>query len=295
MNEISGFTAHNIRLDDGTLTFPSAERTMDQHPVLRSVLRLLRVLFPAGLEGKTVMDVGCLEGGYVTEFARNGMMATGLEVRPSNYERCRLVQERVKLPNLRFVLDDAMNIGQHGRFDVFFICGLLYHLDQPRKFLEEVARNCGKALILHTHVAHADPSEGARHWRLSELCENEGLRGRWFPEHGDISKEELDQLAWASWENNRSFWIQKEYLLQLLKELGFGLVYEQFDHLDNITHEMTDGWHAKMDRVMLVGIKSDAGEPQGTGTLRDEVTALRNSTSWRITAPLRTLGRALGR
>lgn len=295
MDEISGFTAHNIRLDDGTLTLPSADQSMDQHPVAQSVLRLLRVLYPAGLQGKTIVDVGCLEGGYATEFARNGMMATGIEVRPSNYERCRYVQDRVNLPNLRFVLDDAMNVGKHGRFDVFFVCGLLYHLDQPRKFLEEVARNCGKALILHTHVAHEHPSEGARHYQLSELCENEGLRGRWYHEHGDIPKDELNRLKWASWENNSSFWIQKEHLLQLLKELGFDLVFEQFDNMGNIIHEMTDGWHAKMDRVMLVGIRGGAGESQETAQLRDEVTALRSSTSWRVTAPLRTLGRALGR
>jgi 2-polyprenyl-3-methyl-5-hydroxy-6-metoxy-1,4-benzoquinol methylase len=109
------FTTHNIRLDNGTHTLPSAGITIDQHPVTQSVRRLLRTIYPGGVSGKTIIDVGCLEGGYATEFARMGMISTGLEVRETNYKNCLLVKSQVNQPNLTFIHGDANDIARHGR------------------------------------------------------------------------------------------------------------------------------------------------------------------------------------
>ena len=321
------FTAHNIRFEDGTETFPSIGYTMDQNPVTRSVRRVLTALYPQGFAGKTIIDVGCLEGGFATEFARMGLDATGVEVRESNYRNCLYVKERANLPNLHFIQGDAIDISKFGPFDVFFVSGLLYHLDRPRKFLEDVARNCGKALIIWTHVTHAEETEACMTYGLSDLQENEGLSGRWYPEHGDIPSDKLNELKWASWSNNDSFWVQKEYLLQLLKEIGFDLVFEQFDCLDDIIGDMTTGFYNKIDRVMLVAVKTGLITEPSARTLADHrpqvakptlpsakqtasadleaaqnrakvaeqalthsqqmVDALHSSTSWRVTQPLR--------
>jgi 2-polyprenyl-3-methyl-5-hydroxy-6-metoxy-1,4-benzoquinol methylase len=37
------------------------------------------------------------------------------------------------LLNLTFTYDDVHNLGNYGVFDVVFCCGVLYHLDAPRK------------------------------------------------------------------------------------------------------------------------------------------------------------------
>lgn len=291
------FTAHNIRLDDGTQTFPPAGITMDVHPITRSVTALLRTVYPTGLSGHSIIDVGCLEGGYATEFARLGMTSTGLEVRRSNIENCLFVKSRMDLPNLSFIHDNANNVGKYGQFDVFFINGLLYHLDRPRAFLETVAHNCRKVIILQTHISHAHKTEAARTFSLSEISENEGLPGRWFFEHGEMTTSDLDDLKWASWDNVRSFWIQKEYLLALIRDLGFDLVFEQFDWLSPMASEMT-GTYVNIDRVMLIGIKSGASVEVSDSALlqtQAELDAVYRSTSWKITAPLRYLGRFVGR
>jgi hypothetical protein len=47
---------------------------------------MLNLVFPDGLRGKRIADLGCLEGGYAVEFARLGMNATGIEVRDSNFQ-----------------------------------------------------------------------------------------------------------------------------------------------------------------------------------------------------------------
>ena len=259
------FEGHNIRLDDGTETLPAFGYTMDRNPVLRSTLRALHTIYPQGLEGHSIVDLGCLEGGFTTEFARAGMHATGVEVRDSNYRNCLYVRDHVSAPNLRFLQGDANDVDQYGPFDVFFISGLLYHLDRPRAFLEAVARNCGKALILWTHVASSENGPVSINYSLSHIEENEGLHGRWYTEYDDVSRDVLDEkLRWASWNNRRSFWIQKSHLLELLRDLGFDLVLEQYDWLGDMVHEIEDGQYGKLGRVVLIAVKTGSNAADAT-------------------------------
>jgi 2-polyprenyl-3-methyl-5-hydroxy-6-metoxy-1,4-benzoquinol methylase len=146
-----GFTAHNVRLDDGRLTKPDAGALLADSPWFVSVKRLLETIYPDGLKGKRIADLGCLEGGYTVEFARMGMEALGLEVRPNNFANCLYVKEHTSLPNLQFVNDDAWNIKNYGTFDIVFCCGLLYHLDRPVAFVRMLSDLCRKGLILNTH------------------------------------------------------------------------------------------------------------------------------------------------
>jgi hypothetical protein len=63
-------------------------------------------------------------------------------------------------------------------------------------------------------------------------------------------------MKWASWDNRRSFWIQREYLLQAIRDAGFDAVMEQFDcmapHIaDSMLHE-----YKSHGRGMFIGIKT---------------------------------------
>lgn len=249
------FTAHNIRLDDGSETFPLRPRIEDGG-IFQAAQRTLNLVFNGDLKGKTIADLGCLEGGYATEFARLGMEATGIEVRDSNFQNCLYVKAMTGLANLHFIRDDAMNIGQHGPFDALFVCGLFYHLDRPRQFLEDAARVSKKVMILETHVAPTQDDQAVARYRLSEPTLHEGLRGRWYREYDAVAPEQLDQMKWSSWTNNRSFWVEKLSLLQAMKDVGFDLVFEQFDSESDIAAEYATGQRAQHSRAFLVGVKS---------------------------------------
>ncbi len=284
------FTSHNIRLDDGTYTKPDVGFSMDVHPWFLAAKRILEVTFPGSREHLRIADLGCLEGGYTVEFARMGFQALGVDVRESNIDACRYVQSRVALPRLDFVRDDVWNIPAHGTFDAVFCCGLLYHLDRPREFLKLVAGVTKRVLILQTHFSQAGDSPSLIHPRrlrralarvlplrntattthkLSYLSENEGLPGRWFSEfRNERAYRDRANRRWASWNNRKSFWIQREFLLQALRDSGFGLVLEQFDGLGtNIAHEMTQGSYRTSGRGTFIGIKTspspDAGGARG--------------------------------
>jgi SAM-dependent methyltransferase len=252
---------------------------MDAHPWFLAAKRLLDATFPGTKEHLRIADLGCLEGGYTVEFARLGFQALGIDVRESNIDACRYVQSKVSLPRLEFVCDDVWNIPAYGTFDAVFCCGLLYHLDRPREFLNVLSSVTNRVLILQTHFSQAGDSPSWIHPRrlrralgrvfplkntattthkLSYLSENEGLPGRWFSEfRNERAFRDRANRRWAAWNNRKSFWVQREYILQALRDSGFDLVLEQFDGLGSkLAFEMTHGSYRTSGRGTFIGIKT---------------------------------------
>lgn len=230
------FSAHNIRLDDGSVTIPSFGWQMQDLPLVKFSRQLLGLVFAEGTPGKRIADLGCLEGGYAVEFARDGFDTLGIEIRQSNFENCQMVKRLTDLPNLEFACDDVRQLEKYGVFDAIFCCGLLYHIERPRDFIELMSRVCRRALIIDTHVATDQPN---RKFQLSEITQNEGLAGRWFSEGDDDQQRHADK--WSAWDNARSFWPMKRDLIELLGQLGFSMVLEYpiFDSLRETTDRVT--------------------------------------------------------
>lgn len=273
------FTTHNIRLDDGTLTKPESTQSIETTPWFISARGMLDTVFPGDKSQLRLADLGCLEGGYAVEFARMGFQVLGIEVRESNIAACNYVKSKTHLPNLEFVRDNALNIAAYGKFDAIFCCGLLYHLDRPLQFLETLSAVTNKMLILQTHFSLISRTERilrmptAVRWLadrvlrkpapteffLSAPSENEGLPGKWFMEF-DTNKSFANREAakLASWDNRRSFWIQREYLLQAIQDVGFDLVLEEYDNLKpNIAESLLGGAYQAFLRGTFIGIKTD--------------------------------------
>lgn len=277
--DVPHFTAHNIRLDDGTLTKPEAGATIDRHPWFLAAKRILDASCQGPRNKTRLLDLGCLEGGYSVEFARLGYRTVGLDVREVNIAACRHVQSRIEVDALEFVQDDAWNVARYGEFDATFCCGLLYHLDKPREFLRLLSRVTRRVLILQTHFSEgSDPPAWIRPrrlrraiariaplrhtatttHRLSRLLEHEGLPGRWFSEfRNERAYRDRANRRWASWNNRQSFWIQREYLIQAIRDSGFDSVLEQYDALgSDIAEEMTIGSYRMSGRSTFIGLKT---------------------------------------
>jgi precorrin-6B methylase 2 len=133
-----------------------------------------------------------------------------------------------------------------------------------RKLLARVKRHIlafGTARKLLARVKRHNPEPAAkyREFNLSELTENETLRGRWYTEFAnDEAFSKRDSAKWASWDNRRSFWIQREYLLQAIYDVGFDLVLEQFDSLGpNIAESMLCGFYKAETFGTFIGIKTE--------------------------------------
>jgi hypothetical protein len=155
----------------------------------------------------------------------------------------------------------------------------LYHLDKPREFLRLLAKITRRALILQTHFSEGkDPPAWIRPrrlrraitrivplrrtatttHRLSRLVENEGLPGRWFSEfRTERAYRDRANRRWASWNNRQSFWIQREYLIQAIRDVGFDSVLEQYDGRgSDIAGAMTVGSYRMSRRSTFIGLKT---------------------------------------
>jgi SAM-dependent methyltransferase len=262
------FTAHNIELSDGTRTMPD-EPLLRDWGICRAALRTLRLLVPITdpATPPRVVDLGCCEGGYAVEFARAGYDVVGIEGRRSNVDKCEYVAERVDLPNLRFIHDDARNIRSHGTFDASFCCGLLYHLDNPAAYLRDLADVTRRVLLLQTHYATRHDEEWTT-FHLSPLTVHEGRLGRWYKEwEPDATPEEIETFAWSSVGNSSSFWLEKEHLLQAIMDAGFPIVCEQYDFLEDIVEsDYTEDQH----RSFFLGLKEAAASAAGRAAQVEE-------------------------
>jgi SAM-dependent methyltransferase len=254
------WTAHSLELLPGLCTVPSLSPFLTTNLHLLAILRLLDLLYPNGLSGLRVADLGCLEGGFALAFAQRGAHVVAVEARPENIEKCLLVKEHFDLPNLSFVQADvkSFNADSFGSFDVVLAMGILYHLDDPVASLLDMAKATAGVLFVDTHFAPADDhTMSVLDPRLRTLGPlTTGSFGTW-PYKGRLFREydteaQRDSMPWASYSNPSSFWLTKGSLISALHVLcGFGVVMEQYDHYSSAYEAFSTSY----PRCMFVGVK----------------------------------------
>lgn len=272
------FTAHNVSLPNGGRTINESEVTLAESNVWKAILKSLELFLPQDRNDWTklrVADLGCLEGGYALEFAKLGFQTVGIEAREDNLEKCYFLKDIFSLSNLEFYKDDVRNISKYGQFDIILNYGLLYHLNDPVSFLK-VMSSCNTSLLfLNTHFAperdyryklgpvnrffiaplqkRTHILETTQNYRLSRITLNEGFRGRWYKEwNPNISSKRVEKMSWASYNNDKSFWLCKKDLTKALELAGYKHVFEQFDYTGDI---MKDNYTDFYNRTMFVCLK----------------------------------------
>lgn len=170
-------------------------------------LQLFRRCFPAA---RRILELGSLEGGHTLGLARlPGVESVlGVEGRRANLARARLVQDLYATKNIEFVEANLEQIplAHFGTFDVIFCSGLLYHLPEPWRLVEQFAA-VAPGLFLWTHCSTE---------ALADTFE-QGYKGRRQVEGG--ADEVLSGLS------PDSFWPTLGSLCSMLTENGFSEVH----------------------------------------------------------------------
>lgn len=214
------YTTHRIEVAPGRFTAPEGvDATFD--------VRTDLVVEACGgtLAGRSVVDLGCLEGGFTLAFAAAGATrSVGIEAREVSVQRCELARDLLGLGQAEFVRGDIKDVLDGGDpYDVVFAAGILYHVADPAAFLRTMRAACSHVALIDTHVAREDVvSHGC-----SELVERESggrtYRGRWFPEYApDGSDGDVEELLWAAWSDTDSFWPLEDELVAMIRDAGFG-------------------------------------------------------------------------
>ncbi|WP_153797107.1 class I SAM-dependent methyltransferase [Foetidibacter luteolus] len=272
------FTSHNILLNNGTQTLGNSQELLSHSGLWTSIEKTIDLFFPKSIEARAKMrvaDLGCLEGGYTVEFARLGFQSLGIEARKENLSKCNYVKSNLSLPNLNFVQDDVRNLPDYGKFDIVLCYGLLYHLNDPVNFINIMSNCTNKLLLLNTHFSPEQDIrynlgllnnyliaplqkrtglfEHQKNFRLTSMLKNEGYRGRWYKEWNKKEKtEKVEKLLWASYNNNRSFWLCKKDLTNALHNAGFHSVFEQFNYTGG---QIPENYSHFLNRSMFVAVK----------------------------------------
>jgi SAM-dependent methyltransferase len=166
------------------------------------------------LRGKTVLELGPLEGGNTILLTKLGVnRVTAVEARVENYVKCCVVKNLFGLDTARFLLGDARDISveTHGRFDLALVAGVLYHLDDPHVLLQRLS-GMTDTLLISTH--YADDSSPSREAKVLTLSTPHGeYRGKRVPE-GRLSEINSGIQSWA-------FWPFEEDLMRMLADAGY--------------------------------------------------------------------------
>lgn len=169
-------------------------------------------------EVETILELGSLEGAQTFILAeRPGVQRVlALEGREANLRKARFVQELLQVRNVEFAqanLEHA-ELAQFGKFDAVFCCGLLYHLPEPWKLIEQLPALAPILFIWTQYAAEEEAMDVGR-----------GLRGKIHGEGGP--DEPLSGMSATS------IWLTLASLRELLRASG----YKKIDILhDDPTH-----------------------------------------------------------
>jgi hypothetical protein len=106
-----------------------------------------------GLDGKTVLELGPLEGGHTYQFDRAGAKkVTSIEANTRCYLKCLVAKEVLGMPAAHFLCGDFVEYlrANRDRYDFCFASGVLYHMKNPAEMIALAAKSADH-LFLWTH------------------------------------------------------------------------------------------------------------------------------------------------
>jgi len=154
----------------------------------------------------TILELGSLEGAHSFILAQHPGMTrvVALEGRQANLRKARFLQELLQVRNLEFTQAnlERAELALFGRFDAVFCSGLLYHLPEPWKLIEQLPA-VAPHLFIWTQYAAETEAHDVGH----------GLRGKIHGEGGP--DEALSGLS------PTATWLTLNSLRRLLTASGY--------------------------------------------------------------------------
>jgi 2-polyprenyl-3-methyl-5-hydroxy-6-metoxy-1,4-benzoquinol methylase len=261
VRDLLGPWNHNIRLRDGIYT----KYCDEYYPAHAEIMRVVHHALAGDFAGKRVLDIGCLEGYFSVECALQGAEVLGIDGKAINVKKCEFVKSVFGIENVGFVQDDALAVTKerYGSFDAVLALGLLYHLQDPFTFLDNLSGLCDGFVLTDTLIALEHlPESICAGWKpeLSPLRDfayrDRRYAGRLYREfESNASPVEKALSITASLDNEHSIWLTEGSVIALLRDAGF-------DEVQKLVYgKQEDLWWAdvrKDARILLLALKREA-------------------------------------
>ncbi|HSC74617.1 MAG TPA: methyltransferase domain-containing protein [Pseudomonadales bacterium] len=181
---------------------------LDEQPPLsnpQKIGKLLRAIYPEGLQGKSFLDVACNGGGY-SLLARDlgAERVFGFDVREHWINQAQFLLENLpgRRDVIRFVQQDlleAEKILGDERFDICLFKGIFYHLPDPVSNLKMIANRTDEILILDTETAIGEKDGCLRLYMEGVENHMSGVhRLAWLPTGPEVIKDILHWLGFPA-------------------------------------------------------------------------------------------------
>jgi len=189
-----------------------------------------------GVAGKSVLELGPLEGGHTYMLERNGAASIeAVEAHTRGYLKCLVVKELLELRRARFLCGDFV---QHlrtapGPFDFCLASGVLYHMRDPVELLTLVAR-AAPQVYLWSHYYDEDliRRNAAISGRFTGRARGDGSG---FP-HTLYRHEYQESLTFDRFCGGTapfSQWMSRDDILACLRHLGWTDIRVNFEVPDH--------------------------------------------------------------
>jgi SAM-dependent methyltransferase len=109
------------------------------------------------LSARSVLELGPLEAAHTSMLAQAGAHVDAIESNQLAYFKCLITREILGFPNVRFHLGDFVQaLEQNDKtYDFIVACGVLYHMRDPLRLIQAIARRT-TAIYLWTVVVDDD-------------------------------------------------------------------------------------------------------------------------------------------
>lgn len=189
-----------------------------------------------GVENKTVLELGPLEGAHSYMLERAGAEAVvSIEANPEAYLKCLIVKETVGLTKTRFLCGDFTQYLQYSRqhFDAAIASGVLYHMTNPVELLELLAQGASRVYLWTHYYDEAIISEDRR---LASM-----FTSRREARHAGFAHTLYRYEYWGSFGKRQfcggsrphAYWLSRQDILGALKHLGFADIRTNFEAPDH--------------------------------------------------------------
>jgi SAM-dependent methyltransferase len=168
---------------------------------------------------KTILELGSLEGAHTFILGQSPGVerVLGIEGREANLRKARFVQGHLGIQNIEFVQANLENadLAEFGKFDAVFCSGLLYHLPEPWKLVEQMPKVAPLLFVWTQYAAEYEATDVGN-----------GLRGKIYIEGGP--DEPLSGMS------RSATWLTLPSLREVLARAG----YKRFEIIhDDVSHQ----------------------------------------------------------
>ncbi|CAN5852206.1 hypothetical protein BH23PLA1_BH23PLA1_02340 [soil metagenome] len=187
-----------------------------------------------GFEGKSVLELGPLEGGHTYMLEQRGAESIlAVESNTRAFMKCLIAKELLGMTRARFICGDFLEfLREPGpQFDLCVASGVLYHMREPAELIALLARRCSEHVLLWTHYYDEDLIVGdpahAHKFVAREEVEFEGFS---HVLHRHEYRAAVDWGGFCGGPALYCHWMTRPDILGCLEHFGFGDLRIQFDN-----------------------------------------------------------------